>query len=185
MKAEHGNTFVEFAFGKTSYTCYVEIQFHRRLSIPNVKTGEASAGRVTQNTSQIVEGRQRSVSPSGPVVTLLSRGDTLCHRLTRTCDTLVVRTDAITLHASWDWDLIYLTKPASGASMTQDSCWIQVKWLAHGSHITGGDQDVDSVNLETSSSTTDSVQERTFESGSALSQKALFVQKGGHMLVIH
>ena len=91
MKAEHGNTFVEFVFGKISYTCYVEIQFHRRLSVPNVKTGEASAGRVTQNTSQIVEGRQRSVSPSGPVVTLLSRVDTLCHRLTRPCDTLVVR----------------------------------------------------------------------------------------------
>ena len=84
MKAEHGNTFVEFVFGIISYTCYVEIQFHRRLSMPNVKTGEASAGRVTQNTSQIVEGRQRSVSPSGPVVTLLSRGDT------RPCDMLSV-----------------------------------------------------------------------------------------------
>lgn len=50
--------------------------------------------------------------------------------------------------------------------MTQDNCWIQVKWLAHGSHITDGDQDVDSVDLETLSSTTDSVQERTFEGGS-------------------
>lgn len=38
-----------------------------------------------------------------------------------------------------------------------------MKWLAHGSHITGGDQDVGSIDLETSSSTTDSVQERTFE----------------------
>ena len=69
------------------------------------------------------------------------------------CGTLVVRTDAITLYVSWDWDLIYLTKPASGASMTQNSCWIEVKWLAHSSHITGGDQDVDSIDLETLSST--------------------------------
>lgn len=120
MKAEHENTFVEFVFRIIPYICY-----YWRLSISNVKTGEASAGRVTQNTSQIVEGRQRSVSPSGRVVMLLSRDDTLCHSLTRPCDTFVVRIDAITLHASWYWDLVYLTKPASGASMTQDSCWIQ------------------------------------------------------------
>ena len=68
MKAEHGNTFVEFVFGIIFYICYVEIQFHWRLSISNVKTGKTSVGRVTQNTSQIVEGRQRSVSPSGPVL---------------------------------------------------------------------------------------------------------------------
>lgn len=79
MKAERGNTLVEFVFGNISYTCHVEIQFHRRISIPNVETGEASAGRVSQKTSQMVEGWQRTVSPSGPVVTLLSRGDTLCH----------------------------------------------------------------------------------------------------------
>ena len=70
-----------------------------------------------------------------------------------------------------------MIKPASGASMTQDSYRIQVKWLAHSSHITGGDQDIDSVDLETLSSTIDSFQERTFEGGSALSQKALFVPK--------
>lgn len=150
----------------------------------NVKTGDTSAGRVTPNANQIVAGRQPSVSPSGPVVTLLSRGDTLCHRLTRPCDTLVVRTDAITLHASWDWNSTDSTEPASGASMTQDSCWVQVKWLSHGSHITGGDQDVDSVDLETLSSTPDSVQERSFEGGSALSRRALSIQKGGHVLVI-
>lgn len=132
MKAEHGNTFFEFVFGIISYIYYVEIQFHWRLSISNVKTEEASAGRVTQNTSQVVEGRQRSVSPSGPVVTLLSRDDTLCHRLTRPCDTLVVRTDAITLHASWYWD------------------------------------------LETLSSTTDSVQERTLE-GAFRSKRRAYV----------
>ena len=107
MKAEHGNSFVEFVFGIISYTCYVEIQFHRRLSMPNVKTGETSAGRVTQDTGQIVEGRQRSVSPSGPVVTLLSRGDTLCHRLTRPCDMLsVVRQ----LSASGDIVLLFWTR---------------------------------------------------------------------------
>ena len=59
-----------------------------------------------------------------------------------------------------------------------------MKWLSHGSHITGGVQDVDSIDLETLSSTPGNFQERTVEGGSALSQKALSVQKGGHILVI-
>ena len=66
----------------------------------NVKSGETSPGTVMPN--QIVAEGQRIVSPLGPAVMLLSRGDTLCHRLTRPCDTLVMRTDAITLHASRD-----------------------------------------------------------------------------------
>ena len=47
--------------------------------------------------------------------------------------------------------------------MTQNNCWIEVKWLAYSSYIIGGDQDVDSVDLETLSSTIEIVQERTFE----------------------
>lgn len=46
-------------------------------------------------------------------------------------------------------------------------------------HITGGDQDVDSVYMETLSKTTDSVQDRTIEGGTALSQKRFpFKTKG-------
>jgi len=148
----------------------------------NVKSGETSAG--TLNLNQIAAEVQRSLIPSGPAVMLLSRGDTLCHRRTRPCDTLVVRTDAITLHASWDWNPTNSTESASGPSIMQDDCWIQVEWLSHGGHITGGAQAVDSIDLETLSSTSGNYEERTFEGGSALSQKALSVQKGGHVLVI-
>ena len=146
----------------------------------DVEDGEVPRSRVKPDTNQILARRGRSVSQSGPAIVPLSRGDTLCHKLTRQCDSLIVRTDAITLHASWDWDLTRSTRLASGASMTQDDCWIQVKWLAHGSHITGGDRGVDSIDVECA----DSFQEKSFEGGSALGQKTLSLQRGGHILVI-
>ncbi len=147
----------------------------------SMESGETIAGRVMPNTDQITAEGQRSVSSSGQVELLLARGGTLCHRLTRSCDTLVVRTVAITLHATWDWNPIDPTEAASGPSIMQDDCWVQVKWLSSGSDITRGDQDVD---LETLGSNPDIAQERTFEGGSAHSQKALSIQKGGHVLVI-
>lgn len=148
----------------------------------DIKSGETSARTVMPN--QIVADIQRSASPSGPAVMLLSRGDNLYHRLTRLYDTLIVQTDIINLHASWDWDPTNLTDSTSGSSITQDNCWVQVKWLSHGGHITGGGQDVNAIDLETLSSTPGQLQERILEGGSALSQKALSVQKGEHVLVI-
>ena len=149
----------------------------------NMKSGETFES-VTPISSQTVTEEQRSMSPSNLAVTPLSHGETLCHRLSRACDTLVVHTDAITLHASWDGTPINVVESASGASITQDVCWVQVKWLSHGSHIPGSDQNVDCVHLETLGSTSDSVQEVTFEGGSARSQKALSVQNGRHVLEI-
>lgn len=121
-----------------------KIAFEKRM----VETEETSAARATPNANQSIERRQKGVSPSGPAVTPLSRGDTFCHKLTRLRDTWVIQTDVITLHASWDWHSI---EPAFGASATQNACWIQVKWLTQ----------------------TESI---TVEGGSALSQKALSVK---------
>ena len=150
----------------------------------DIETGKASTRRVPPNISQTAEGQQEIVSPSDSVVVFLSRGDALCHRLTRPCDTLVVRTGAITLHASWDWSSTDFTKSASDAPLTQDSCWVRVNWLPRGGPIADGDQDVDSVDLENLSNTTDSFQETVLKGGSALSHKVLSIQKGGHVLVI-
>ena len=142
-----------------------------------VETEVPHATRVTPNTDQSVEGRQKSLSLSDPAVSLLSRGDTLSHKLTHPRDSLVVKTDAITLHASWDW---HPMEPAPGTFITQNTCWIQVTWLAHGHRFPKGDQGVASVDLET----LDSAQDVIVEGGAAFSKKALSVQKGEHVILI-
>ena len=53
----------------------------------------------------------------------------------------------------------------------QDDCWVQVKWLSHAGSITGGAQDVEVTDLDMSSGICGKFKKRTFEGGSALSQR--------------
>ena len=147
----------------------------------DVKSGETSAGAMTPN--QITTEMQRSISPIGPAVISLSQGDTVCHRLTRVCDTLIVRTERISLHASWDWNPTASPERDFGSFLLPDDCWVQVKWLSPDEHIKNDTQNADLIECENSSNP-GQPQERVLESGAALSQKALFIENRGHVLMI-
>ena len=100
---------------------------------------------------------------------ILLGGDTKSHKLSHQSDTLIVRTDQIELHASWDGDM----------PTTKDSCWIQVTSLAAGLQVLDGDNS-EVVDLDE----LDSTQDKTIEGGSALGSRALCMRKGGQMLLL-
>lgn len=93
------------------------------------------AKRDTPNEQQRTEERRAIVGPLRPMTASqrLTRGDWAYHKLTHPCNTFTVRTDVVSIHASWDYKAMEATR---GLFAAHDACWVGVKWLACGNQDT-------------------------------------------------
>ncbi|CAD6587309.1 MAG: hypothetical protein ASARMPRED_003057 [Alectoria sarmentosa] len=155
---------------------------------PVVEPASASNVHVTQEPSLVPgtlrlsprsEGRRTSVNSSRLATSsdFLIRGDTIYRKLTHPSETLIVRTDEITLHVSSDWRRADSNDHTSAA---WDPCWAQVRCLAWGVQIEADDEGYDCIDLGTLDSDCDKV----VQGGAAFGSKALCLKKGEHALTL-
>ena len=129
------------------------------VTIPAIQTPHALHG--VQVPEQ--ESRERTRSSNGVVESRsISRGDRIYHEPSSPSDTLVIRTEAIILDASWDWNP---NEYSHRAFATQDTRWIKVERRASEPPATDTHQGSEVFDLDTLGGSQDKVIEGCTPSG--------------------
>jgi len=107
----------------------------------------------------------------------LSRGHRVGYEWSTPASTLIVRTEAINLHISWDWESTTCHLDHDMASSTR---WIEVEWLAPGKPVANGNEDSEFISVGMLDNETDNV----IESVSASDLRPLIFENGGHTVLL-
>ena len=136
-----------------------------------------------RTTDIIVDGesstheRKAPVDTSNLAVRPLSRGHRVGYELSNPASTLMVRTEAISLHVSWEWD-------PSTCSLDHNRVhrprWIEVEWLAPGNRLLDGNEDVECIDVDLLDSWTDKI----IDSVSASDLRPVILKRGEHTVTL-
>ena len=113
------------------------------------------------------------VDSSSLAIRPLSRGHRVGYELGNPASTLIIRTEAISLQVSWEWD-------PSTCSLDHNRVhrprWVEVEWLAPGNRFIDGNEDVESIDVDLLDSRTDKIT----DSISASDPRPMIFKRGEH-----
>lgn len=117
------------------------------------------------------------VDTSNLAIRPFSRGHRVGYELSNPASKLVIRTEAISLHVSWEWD-------PSTCSLDQNRIhrprWNEVERLAPGNRLVDGNEDVESIDVKLLDSRTDNI----IDSISASDLRPVIFKRGEHTVTL-